>query len=843
MARQLTALVICALLHPAPVASTQLRTRELEWARDQEEPEAEKKIEYQSPIKRVVQQLQNMKIDLETEAKADEKIYEDMKCWCTGGAASLKLELTYDKSCIRKYTDDIETRSHNEGLYNAQIAQNDKELQAAKDALATALTLREEEAAAYNTQAQDLTQTIINVKNAITVLTKHNTEGASFMQQGSPMLTEMRSVLRDLALKHEELQDHAVRKAHSHSKAVLLQKGTKRAQANNAALEGNTFYRAQNHALMEALDIRGPALEILPVQFAQEALAKNAKNMQANSAFLQMSEYAPGYESYAASSGPIYGILQQMQEDFEEDKKEIDATEEKRKASYAELTEAKNDFVKATESKLDELQAVKASNLKKLQDSKAHLQLCYSEDETDQGAMTNLVTTCDNIDFQWAERSKARGKELTAIAETLKILTTDEAREQLNRGMNFLQVGSKVMNRMKAKSKGVDFQADDLLSAWENHRKGLHHKASIDMGGAMQSSTQSLSNVFGSAPVANDALAAWRPRHESRSYEQPHRQLGLIGHATRLGISMFTKIKVVMDRMIHNLRVQQADEVKFKDECKTEFRENEREIYAATEKKEDKEIAIADLQKEIDGAVEEMKDSEKKTKECLKEQDEASGDREEMNRDYQQTITDEKAIQEILNKALKRLKEYYKEAQGGDGQNLLQTAQTDQQGQPSNFLQTAQKDHQGQPTPKGFRELDKHKMASSVVGLIEQLISDSARKAEVAKADEAQSQQDYEGVIKSSQDEIKAQKARFLENKEIKARAEWEKGNTKRDLELVIEQLSELAKKEADLHSECDFVMKNFDVRQSARNAEIEGIQGAKANLMGGKIVLDAPVD
>ena len=39
----------------------------------------------------------------------------------------------------------------------------------------------------------------------------------------------------------------------------------------------------------------------------------------------------------------------------------------------------------------------------------------------------------------------------------------------------------------------------------------------------------------------------------------------------------------------------------------------------------------------------------------------------------------------------------------------------------------------------------------------------------------------------------------------------------------------------SDLHGQCDFIVKNFDLRKSARTTEIEAIADAKAILSGAK--------
>eukprot|EP00448_Togula_jolla_P003903 CAMPEP_0170599444 /NCGR_PEP_ID=MMETSP0224-20130122/16799_1 /TAXON_ID=285029 /ORGANISM="Togula jolla, Strain CCCM 725" /LENGTH=58 /DNA_ID=CAMNT_0010924093 /DNA_START=1 /DNA_END=177 /DNA_ORIENTATION=- len=46
-------------------------------------------------------------------------------------------------------------------------------------------------------------------------------------------------------------------------------------------------------------------------------------------------------------------------------------------------------------------------------------------------------------------------------------------------------------------------------------------------------------------------------------------------------------------------------------------------------------------------------------------------------------------------------------------------------------------------------------------------------------------------------------------------------------------ELEQLSTYNAELHTSCDFVMKNFDLRQTARDEEVEALKQAKAILSG----------
>ena len=61
-----------------------------------------------------------------------------------------------------------------------------------------------------------------------------------------------------------------------------------------------------------------------------------------------------------------------------------------------------------------------------------------------------------------------------------------------------------------------------------------------------------------------------------------------------------------------------------------------------------------------------------------------------------------------------------------------------------------------------------------------------------------------------------------------KAQAEKAKVEAETDLEATKTELEMLANGKADLHKSCDFVMKNFEIRQEARDEEVEALRQAK---------------
>merc|ERR1711892_721903 len=141
----------------------------------------------------------------------------------------------------------------------------------------------------------------------------------------------------------------------------------------------------------------------------------------------------------------------------------------------------------------------------------------------------------------------------------------------------------------------------------------------------------------------------------------------------------------------------------------------------------------------------------------------------------------------------------------------------------------------GPPPPPGFEAYKKNAAAGGVMGMIQQIINDAkAMEAEVIRSEE-DAQKAYEVFVKDTNGSIDAKSKDIINKSESKAKAEGDRVEAKEDKEAVMLELEQLANYKAELHSSCDFVMKNFEIRQTARDEEIEALKQAKAILSGAK--------
>merc|ERR1719316_2332512 len=109
--------------------------------------------------------------------------------------------------------------------------------------------------------------------------------------------------------------------------------------------------------------------------------------------------------------------------------------------------------------------------------------------------------------------------------------------------------------------------------------------------------------------------------------------------------------------------------------------------------------------------------------------------------------------------------------------------------------------------------------------MIQQIIDDAkAMEAEAIRSEE-DAQKAYEDFVKETNASIDAKSKDIVEKSDNKAQSESELVETKEAKEASMLELEQLSNYNAELHQSCDFVMKNFDVRQTARDEEIEALK------------------
>merc|ERR1719502_1985154 len=117
--------------------------------------------------------------------------------------------------------------------------------------------------------------------------------------------------------------------------------------------------------------------------------------------------------------------------------------------------------------------------------------------------------------------------------------------------------------------------------------------------------------------------------------------------------------------------------------------------------------------------------------------------------------------------------------------------------------------------------------------MLEEILADTKKTEVQALVSEADSQSAYENFMKDS-NKMLTKTAQAISNMSgARASAKAELTMAKSDLGLTVDELAGLHNTNADLHANCDYVLKNFDARQAARAAEMDALNEAKNILSG----------
>lgn len=283
--------------------------------------------------------------------------------------------------------------------------------------------------------------------------------------------------------------------------------------------------------------------------------------------------------------------------------------------------------------------------------------------------------------------------------------------------------------------------------------------------------------------------------------------------AVRVRLDAFTRVKKAIDDMVAELTKEKNDEIAHKDFCVGEFNKNEMDTTKKENEKTDVTAKIADLDMTIKTLSDEIETLTKEISEAMKEIAIAGQNREKENKEFQVVLADQRDTQNVLTTALKVLKAWYEKA---------------------GFLQRKE-EPAGPPPPPGFSEYKASAGSNPVMAALETIIKDAKNmEAETIRSEENE-QKAYEDLVKETNSVIEAKKKQKVDKSELKAKAESaqiEATKTKEDVSLELEQLANYL---GELHTSCDYIMKNFEVRQTARDEEIEALKQAKAILSGAK--------
>jgi len=288
----------------------------------------------------------------------------------------------------------------------------------------------------------------------------------------------------------------------------------------------------------------------------------------------------------------------------------------------------------------------------------------------------------------------------------------------------------------------------------------------------------------------------------------------LMNLASSVRLDAFTKVKGAIDEMVTALKTEQQEEVDHQRFCAKELSKNEKGQAEKKQKIKDLTLSLEDMAATIDTLTKDIATLEEQVASANREIKHASEDREAENTEFQQTVADQRATQTILQKCLARLEQVYAK------KSFVQVRSTNEPGAAA------------PPPPQGFGEY-KQQPSGGVMALIQKIIAEANTLEKEALHAEQTSQSAYEDFIADSKADITAKNRAIAAKSSEKAELETASVQADGDKAASLSDLERLGKQNGDLHASCDFVLNNFEARQTARAEEIDALGQAKAILSG----------
>jgi len=505
---------------------------------------------------------------------------------------------------------------------------------------------------------------------------------------------------------------------------------------------------------------------------------------------------------YAPSSGSIVGILKQMGDEMDKNLSEATEAEDGAIKNYESLMAAKKKEVlaltKAIETKLarvGDLGVAIAQMKNDLGDTEAAL-------VADKEFLANLDSGCEKKKAEWEVIVKTRAEELAALAETIKVLNDDDALDLFKRTL----------------------PSASLMQ--------------LDVG---------------MAKLRRQALATIEPLLKaSRSHHFNLEFVALALQGKKIG---FEKVIKMIDEMVATLKTEQKDDDNKKEYCTVQLDKADDKKKGLERSVSDLEAAIASAKDGIAKTAEEIAALKAGIVELDKMVAEATEQRKQENEDFKELMAADTAAKDLLAYAKNRLNKFYNpklykpapktELSREDRivENMSGTAAPTQA--PGGiagtgiavFSQVVQHAFQHvapPPPPETFGAyVKKSEDSMGVMAMIDLLIKDVEKEMTEAETEESDAQADYEVSMTDSAAKRTADSNSLNEKELIKADLEASVETKTEAKASATNELMSTVKYISSLHSECDWLIKYYDVRKEARASEIDALGKAKAVLSG----------
>jgi len=283
----------------------------------------------------------------------------------------------------------------------------------------------------------------------------------------------------------------------------------------------------------------------------------------------------------------------------------------------------------------------------------------------------------------------------------------------------------------------------------------------------------------------------------------------------------FDKVIEAIDSMISTLHAEESTDLAEKEQCEKDMMEDTRKSVVTSRTMDELTDAMTKLKEEIEEILKEIEEKEATIKETEEQLAAATKQRQAENKDWMITDADDKEAVETVKQAKEVLSQFYAE----NNLVLVQKKQT-----PVVVAGDAP------PPPPSTWEAPyggKTEESTGIIAALEMISEDITQDLTDAKAAEDKSQAEYETFKAESEELIESLNADISTLNGVKADKEQEISEKTEERNGLSDELDAVMKKIADAKPGCDFIAINFGLRLQNRQVEIDGLEQAKAILLG----------
>jgi hypothetical protein len=510
------------------------------------------------------------------------------------------------------------------------------------------------------------------------------------------------------------------------------------------------------------------------------------------------SESDSSLESAAApGSGEILGILKAMKDDMAKSVTEAEDSEQVASAGFADLKAAKDEEIALAASAIESKDKKTGDLAMSLASSSEALEDTEEELADNQKMLKTLVDTCDSKKLEFQERLKLRNDEIAAISEAVGILNDDDALDVFKKAVPAAMVETEAQSGfLQTKNENKLKQAVEIVRAASKKNSDMHLSMLL----------QQMSSKLRSAGKHGDAQAP-----------------------------DFGAVSKMIDDMVSVLSKEGAEDMKKKDWCVTELHKAEGDLSTKQEAMDGVVATISQVEDEVSGLAEDITALQTSIADLDKEVSKATETRKAEHAEYSESLQLSEAAVALIAKAKNRLAKFYNPTVYKAPPKVEKTMEDKIIAAYGAFVQKHASHHRGSAKQPEIPELPAYskKNSGGVIALMDSIALDLQKDSADAAHDEKTAQSEYVSLMAESQESRAGYLKTLTNTNSAKAELEKKLVTAKEEKQISFEELNNAHTFLGDLHSTCDFVVSNFDMRAQARETELESLKSAKAVLAG----------